>query len=201
DDITSIANYLTDIVGDPSISIDVKEDLIWHIKEAAFKIADYAIKEAMEDGACQVSNCDELEKNALAELGKGLRGYEDDLFVNSVNHYTNAWKIAQNMLGNDYKKIATSVRTEIPDKYMITQNYPNPFNPTTQIKFGLPEAKQVKLQIFDILGNLVTTLVDGPMEAGYHNVNWNASGYASGVYFYRISSGNFIKTMKLMLLK
>ena len=110
-------------------------------------------------------------------------------------------KIAQNMLGNDYKKIATSTRTEIPDKYMITQNYPNPFNPTTQIKFGLPEAKQVKLQIFDILGNLVTTLVDGPMEAGYHNVNWNASGYASGVYFYRISSGNFIKTMKLMLLK
>jgi flagellar hook assembly protein FlgD len=142
-----------------------------------------------------------LEKNALQELGKGLRGYEDDLFVNSINHYTNAWKFAQNMMGNKLRKETASIETNIPDKYGIEQNYPNPFNPSTQIQFQLPENNSVKLQIFDILGNLVTTLVDEQMEAGYHSVNWSASNLASGIYFYRMSSGTFIKTMKLMLLK
>jgi hypothetical protein len=201
DDITSIANYLTDIVGDPSILINVKEELIYHIKEAAFKIADYAIKEATEEGACQVSNCDELEKNALEELGKGLRGYEDNLFVNSVNHYTNAYKFALSMMDIDFKKVVTSSGTNMPDHYSIDQNYPNPFNPSTQIRFALPENNHVKLQVFEILGNLVTTLIDENMGAGFHIINWNASGYSSGVYFYRITSGTFVKTMKLMLLK
>ena len=64
DAITSIANYLTDIVDNPLIPVNIKEELIYHIKEAAFKIADYAIKEATEEGACQESNCEELEKKS-----------------------------------------------------------------------------------------------------------------------------------------
>ena len=104
-------------------------------------------------------------------------------------------------MGAKLKKEASLVDTNIPDEYGIDQNYPNPFNPSTQIRFGLPENNTVKLQIYDIIGNLVTTLVDKPLEAGYHSFEWNASSLASGVYFYRISSGTFIKTMKLMLLK
>ena len=201
DALTSIANYLTDIVGSPLISVNVKDDLIYHLKEAAFKVADYALKEATMPGVCQQSNCGELEKNALEELGKGLRGYEDDLFVNSINHYTNAYKFALSMMGVDFKKVVASATANIPTEYTIAQNYPNPFNPSTQIKFGLPENNHVKLEVFDLLGNLVTTLADETMDAGYHVVNWNASNYTSGVYFYRITSGTFIKTMKLMLLK
>ena len=200
DELKTISNYLTDIVGNPSIPVDVKEDLIKNIKEAALLIAKTALDDALA-GECQVSNCDELEKNAFEELGKGLRGYEDDLFVNSLSHYTNAWKFAQNIMGANLKKEASLVDTNIPDEYGIEQNYPNPFNPSTQIRFGLPENNNVKLQIYDIIGNLVTTLVDQPLEAGYHSFEWNASNLASGVYFYRISSGTFIKTMKLMLLK
>ena len=59
----------------------------------------------------------------------------------------------------------------------------------------------MKLQVFDILGNLVATLVDQQMEAGYHSINWNAGNLASGVYIYRIISGNYVSTKKLMLLK
>ena len=65
----------------------------------------------------------------------------------------------------------------------------------------LPENNHVTIQIYDILGNLVTTLVNEEMEAGYHSVIWNASGYASGVYMYRFSSGSFITTKKLLLMK
>jgi flagellar hook assembly protein FlgD len=65
----------------------------------------------------------------------------------------------------------------------------------------LPEQKFVSLKIYDVRGNLVTTLVSKEMEAGYHSVQWNAGNYASGVYFYRFTSGSFISTKRLLLLK
>jgi hypothetical protein len=94
-----------------------------------------------------------------------------------------------------------SDNTGLPTVYALEQNYPNPFNPTTTIKFTLPKNSDVKLAVYDILGRLVTKLVDGNFEAGYHEVQFNASNLASGVYFYRIEAGNFVKVKKLMLLK
>ena len=89
----------------------------------------------------------------------------------------------------------------LPTVYALEQNYPNPFNPTTTIKFTLPKNSNVKLAVYDILGRLVTKLVDGNLTAGYHTVQFNASNLASGVYFYRIEAGNFVQVKKLMLLK
>jgi Secretion system C-terminal sorting domain len=89
----------------------------------------------------------------------------------------------------------------IPTVYALEQNYPNPFNPTTTIKFALPKNSNVKINIYDILGRVVTRLVDGNFAAGYHKVQFNASNLASGVYFYRIEAGNFVNVKKLMLLK
>jgi hypothetical protein len=89
----------------------------------------------------------------------------------------------------------------LPTQYSLSQNYPNPFNPTTTINFALPKAGDVSLVVYDILGRKVAELINGNLAAGYHTINFNASNYASGVYFYRLQAGNFVSVKKLMLLK
>ena len=91
--------------------------------------------------------------------------------------------------------------TSLPIEYALNQNYPNPFNPTTNIEFALPQAGNVKLVVYDILGKEVATLVESNMNAGYHRVNFDASKLASGVYVYRLTAGNFVSSRKLMLMK
>ncbi len=85
--------------------------------------------------------------------------------------------------------------------FQLLQNYPNPFNPSTTIRFSLPKASDVNLSIYNILGERITVLVSEHMNAGPHLVEWNASGFASGVYFYRLEAGSFNKTKKLILIK
>jgi hypothetical protein len=89
----------------------------------------------------------------------------------------------------------------IPTQHTLSQNYPNPFNPTTTIEFALPQTGDVNLAVYDILGRKVADLIKGNLNAGYHKINFNASHLSSGVYFYRIESGDFVNVKKLMLLK
>jgi len=89
----------------------------------------------------------------------------------------------------------------IPDQFTLEQNYPNPFNPATTIQYGLPEAGKVSLEVFDMTGRRVATLVDESKSAGWHNVTFDASNLASGMYIYRIQSGAFVNTRKLILVK
>jgi hypothetical protein len=97
---------------------------------------------------------------------------------------------------------ATSVGVKtLPTAYGLEQNYPNPFNPTTTIRFSLAQRSRVSLKIFDILGREVATLVNDELEAGFHQSTFDASKFASGIYFYRIQAGNFTATKKLVLLK
>lgn len=86
-------------------------------------------------------------------------------------------------------------------KYYLEQNYPNPFNPSTQIKFGLRESGYVSLKVYNILGNEVSTVVSGYKSAGNHVVNFEGSGLSSGVYFYRITVGNYSEIRKMILEK
>jgi len=89
----------------------------------------------------------------------------------------------------------------IPDHFSLAQNYPNPFNPSTTIKFSLPAASNVQLEIYNVLGQKVTTLVDDALEAGIHTATWDASNQASGIYLYRIKAGNYIETKKMLMIK
>ena len=101
--------------------------------------------------------------------------------------------------------IVTDVQDEklaLPKKFALGQNYPNPFNPTTLITYQLPKSSEVELNIYNVLGQKVITLVTRRQKAGYHQVEWDASGFASGVYYYRLQTdAGFVQSKKLILLK
>ena len=88
-----------------------------------------------------------------------------------------------------------------PAAFNLSQNFPNPFNPSTTIRFGLAERVHVRLSVFTVLGQLVSTLLNGEEEPGYHEVRFDGTGLASGVYYYRLQAGSFVKTMKLLHLR
>ena len=89
----------------------------------------------------------------------------------------------------------------IPDEYVLYQSYPNPFNPSTTIKYAISKSDIVKLKVYDILGREVAVLLNEYQTAGTYYVEFNASQFASGVYFYQLISGNFIETKKMILVK
>jgi hypothetical protein len=142
----------------------------------------------------------------------GSGGYGNNHFENIVDTDT-AFTIAS-QYGSinpsfysawDYNKgqVATGVENQVglPLIYSLEQNYPNPFNPSTVIEFAIPQQSNVSLKVFNVLGQEVATLVNGALNAGRHSVNFSASRFASGVYFYTIKAGNFVSTRKMLLMK
>ena len=89
----------------------------------------------------------------------------------------------------------------IPDKFSLFQNYPNPFNPVTKIKFDVPKSGFVVIKVFDILGKQIATIVNENLTEGSYEVTWNASQYPSGIYFYKLKTGDFTQTKKMILVK
>jgi len=109
-----------------------------------------------------------------------------------------------------YGLIPTDIKEhndELPIKFSLSQNYPNPFNPTTTIRFSIPNSRQggqtqlSTLKVYDILGREIKTLINKSLSPGSYEVNFNASGLSSGVYFYKLSAGSFVETKKMMLLR
>ena len=96
----------------------------------------------------------------------------------------------------------TGIQDEkIPTEYSMSQNNPNPFNPTTKIQFALPKTALTTINIYDLLGKEIITLIKAKCQAGYHEINVNANNLPSGVYIYRIQSGDFIQSRKMILLR
>jgi hypothetical protein len=119
---------------------------------------------------------------------EGLSAFGNDIWVDSIC-------VQPHPVG------VPPIGSEIPKVYSLAQNYPNPFNPTTKIDFALPKPGLVKLVVYDLLGAEVATLVDENLQAGYHNVSFNAGNFASGVYFYKITAGDFTNVKKMLLVK
>jgi flagellar hook assembly protein FlgD len=96
--------------------------------------------------------------------------------------------------------------SQVPIEFSLSQNYPNPFNPTTLISFGLPQDSEVKVEVFNLLGQRVKTLLRSQEKAGYKTIIWDGKdesgkGVASGVYFYRVEAGKYNETKKMTLLR
>ena len=95
----------------------------------------------------------------------------------------------------------TNLSTEIPNYYFLSQNYPNPFNPITNIKFAIPQSGIVKISVYDLSGKEIINLVNEYLQAGTYQTKWDATDFSSGLYFYKIISGNFTETKKMILVK
>jgi len=115
--------------------------------------------------------------------------------LSSGNHYWNSDMSLDIVTGIDRNN------QPFPKKFMLKQNYPNPFNPKTIINYELRITSNVELSIYNLLGQKVATLVNEQQQAGYHQVEWDASGFSSGVYYYRIEAGEFQDVKKMILLR
>ena len=106
------------------------------------------------------------------------------------------------VIGNLYTNVGWEKSQDVsPKEFQLFQNYPNPFNPSTAILYQLPERSFVTLKVYDIIGNEITTLVRGEKPAGEYEIEFNAVALPSGVYFYKLQSGNFVETKKMVVIK
>ncbi|MDP6168439.1 MAG: T9SS type A sorting domain-containing protein, partial [Candidatus Marinimicrobia bacterium] len=97
--------------------------------------------------------------------------------------------------------VSVEEKMTLPEMVTLQQNYPNPFNPRTMLSFSIANDANVLLEIYDIKGRIIETLVDGNLQYGDHQYHWDASGHSSGVYFVRLITGNLQKGQKIMLIK
>jgi hypothetical protein len=127
------------------------------------------------------------------ELNPDGLGDSVNVYVNPIPFLTEPIDVG---ISDQHIKIST------PSQLRLFQNYPNPFNPVTTIQFQLPQKSHITLNIYDISGKLVETLLDEKRDAGYHSITWNAERQASGVYFYRIvTDSGFEDVRKCVMLK
>jgi hypothetical protein len=124
--------------------------------------------------------------------------------------WTDSIVILNNSLNNNILLLPTKVDFPVnvyshinfyPEHFLLSRNYPNPFNPTTTIKYQIPQQEFVTINIYDILGNVIATLVNGEKRSGSYEVEFSGAGLPSGIYFYQLSAGSFIETKKMILIK
>ena len=166
-------------------------------------------------------------KNSLtSKLENALAKYNDgklipaknilNAFINELNQFVNNGKLttaqAQPLI-DSANEIINAINSEllkqgneddakvIPDGFALQQNYPNPFNPSTTIRYSISTSEFVTLKVFDVIGNEVATLVNEEKPAGSYEVKFDAAGLSSGLYFYKLKTGSFIETKKMLLLK
>lgn len=120
---------------------------------------------------------------------------------NDDNSWQDMWRWSHTWVGPQWKTTGVGSEPTVATQFDLSQNYPNPFNPSTQIRFALTSAGHTTLKVYDVLGRVVSTLIDGYQDAGVQTVVFNGQNLASGVYFYKIESGSFSAMKKMMLIK
>lgn len=113
--------------------------------------------------------------------------------------YTN--EVEARIAGSAQDKLSVKSNNQITENYLLSQNYPNPFNPTTQIRYQIPESGNVQIKVFDVLGRELSILVDEFKETGKFTIDFKAANLPSGVYIYKLISGGFVQSKKMLLLR
>lgn len=144
------------------------------------------------------SAIDTVKSGVTSYIDKKIEG--NITYIYRIKAYT---QLGESDYSDEVSAVFVGIKDEenVPSDYYLSQNYPNPFNPSTNIKFDLPHSGLTKITVYDLLGREMLTLINAEMNAGYHEINFNGDRYQSGVYFYRISSGDFIQSKKMILLK
>ena len=133
--------------------------------------------------------------------GMGSRGHVTSITIDTLNDRIYAGTAKGIYIYDDLLTSIDADDLQAPETFYLYQNYPNPFNSSTIITYTLTERSFVNLTVYDVLGGEVASLVKENKPSGKHSVEFNASNLPSGIYFYRIVSGNFIATKKLILIK
>ena len=146
----------------------------------------------------------------ISNVNASTTSFSDDVPNNdSFYQITAVYDQGESIPSNEASVLVTSVEDtpdNIPDSFALSQNFPNPFNPETKIQYDLPKSTHVRIEIFNLLGQKMRTLVNDQKPAGSHTVVWNGrkengEAVASGVYIYRLQTEQFMKSRKLILLK
>ena len=144
----------------------------------------------------------ELANNAFAEF---INDYPDNPLAVVASAEMQNYGTSQPLFKDKGIQLVVS-EAEVPEHFSLHQNYPNPFNPETEIRYQLPEAVHVSLEIYNLLGQKIRTLVDENKQAGYHTTHWDGSNdfgnaVASGVYLYVLKAGEFSDVKKMILMR
>ena len=181
-------NTLDDIV----ISQDCKSVQLRRERQGSGNGRVYTITLAVSDGNGNVGT-------TTCQVAVPLDQYGDPAVDDGASYTINSTCGSIQKTNGEGNNLSQTIK--IPDSYSLSQNYPNPFNPTTVIRYALPENAHVSLIVYDILGRQVAELVNGEVGAGYHQVEFNASRLASGIYFYRLTTDKFTQINKMLLMK
>ena len=181
------------------ISMDLNKGLTKSLTTKLYEAIDY-LNSGDNTGGIDALNS--FINSVEAQAGKKLTNEQADQLIAEAQSIIDAINAAS----LPKQSLETTTQNSIPTAYHLDQNFPNPFNPTTQIRFGIPQSGNVTLKIYNSVGQLVKTLVDGNMSEGYHQATWDAtdntgSKLSSGVYIYRITAGTFTQINKMLLLK
>jgi len=136
-----------------------------------------------------------------ASVGGTLHGYELFCCMNTDIVQCGPWRSGGNSEWELVEVDRREFERSLPASPSLSQCYPNPFNASTVIQYQLPQASEVTLEVYNVLGQKVVSLVDEKQEAGYKSVNWDASDVSSGLYFYKLTAGDFTETRRMMLVK
>ncbi|MEQ8577846.1 MAG: BspA family leucine-rich repeat surface protein [Balneola sp.] len=174
---------------------------LWdYVSDIATPDNELEFKFALQSDSAQVFAFD----GTNGELSITAPAYADTFFV-AIQVANNENIVSLDTLTVDVSPLNVSVEdlvSELPVSAELNQNYPNPFNPSTVIRFGIPQSGEVRLEVFDLLGRRVATLIDNETKnAGYHQVSFDASNLASGIYFYRIVAGKYVDSKRMTLIK
>jgi len=183
-----------------SLQTETEFTVSWSGNDDASGIETYTVYVSRDGGEFTIWQ-DETTETSATFSGENGKTYE--FISRSTDYVGNAEELRSEADTRTEVQLSTSTEPSsgIPNQFVLEQNYPNPFNPTTTIQFGLPETGNVSLEVFDMTGRRVATLVNESKTAGWHTVTFDASNLASGMYIYRIQSGEFITTRKLILVK
>lgn len=133
----------------------------------------------------------------IGTSAKSIDGFSVDVNKDSIGGdiFTLKFRTEMNPLG------VKEIQKNIPQNFSLEQNYPNPFNPSTSIQFSLPEESDVTLKVFDVVGREAAELTNAHIMAGTYTASWNASSFASGMYFYKLTAKNYTSIKRVMLVK